>query len=44
MGEYTTTGVIGRPSLASADKGKALLASLADSFASVLEILQTGPE
>jgi len=32
--------VIGRPSLASAEKGKALLASLAESFASVLEILQ----
>ena len=42
MGQYTRTGVIGRPSLASADKGKALLASLADSFASVLEILQRG--
>jgi creatinine amidohydrolase len=40
MGEYTRSGVIGRPSLASAEKGKALLASLADSFASVLEILQ----
>jgi creatinine amidohydrolase len=42
MGEYTRSGVIGRPSLATADKGKALLASLADSFASVLEILQRG--
>ena len=42
MGEYTRTGVIGRPSLASADKGKALLASLTDSFAYVLEILQRG--
>jgi creatinine amidohydrolase len=40
MGEYTRSGVIGRPSLASAEKGKALLASLVDSFASVLEILQ----
>jgi creatinine amidohydrolase len=40
MGEYTRSGVIGRPSLASAEKGKALLASLAGSFASVLEILQ----
>lgn len=39
MGEYTRSGVIGRPSLASAEKGKALLASLVDSFASVLEIL-----
>ncbi len=42
MGEYTRSGVIGRPSLASAEKGKALLASLAGSFASVLEILQRG--
>jgi creatinine amidohydrolase len=40
MGEYTPSGVIGRPSLASAEKGKAVLASLAGSFASVLEILQ----
>ncbi len=40
MGEYTRSGVIGRPSLASADKGKALLAALAESFASTLEILQ----
>jgi len=42
MGKYTRSGVMGRPSLASADKGKALLASLAASFASVLETLQTG--
>jgi creatinine amidohydrolase len=42
MGEYTRSGVIGRPSLASAEKGKAVLASLADSFASVLEILRRG--
>jgi creatinine amidohydrolase len=40
MSEYTQSGVIGRPSLASAEKGKAVLASLAESFASVLEILQ----
>jgi creatinine amidohydrolase len=40
MSEYTQSGVIGRPSLASAEKGKALLASLAESFASVLEILR----
>jgi creatinine amidohydrolase len=40
MSEYTQSGVIGRPSLASAEKGKALLASLAENFASVLEILQ----
>jgi creatinine amidohydrolase len=42
MGEYTRSGVIGRPSLATAEKGKAVLASLVDSFASVLEILQRG--
>jgi creatinine amidohydrolase len=42
MGDYTRSGVIGRPSLASADKGRALLASLADSFASVLELLRRG--
>lgn len=42
MGEYTRSGVIGRPSLATAEKGKAVLASLVDSFASVLEVLQRG--
>ena len=40
MGEYTQNGVIGRPSLASAEKGKAVLASLVERFASVLEVLQ----
>ena len=40
MSEYTRNGVIGRPSLASAEKGKAVLASLVERFASVLEILQ----
>jgi creatinine amidohydrolase len=40
IGEYTQSGVIGRPSLASAEKGKAVLASLVDSFAAVLEILR----
>jgi creatinine amidohydrolase len=40
MSEYTENGVIGRPSLASAEKGKALLSSLVESFASVLEILR----
>ena len=40
MSEYTQNGVIGRPSLASAEKGKAVLASLTTSFASVLEILR----
>jgi creatinine amidohydrolase len=32
MSAYTESGVIGRPSLASAEKGKHLLAALADSF------------
>lgn len=40
MGEYTQNGVIGQPSLASAEKGKAVLAALVERFASVLEILQ----
>jgi creatinine amidohydrolase len=40
MGEYTRSGVIGRPSLGSAEKGKAVLASLIESFGSVLEILR----
>jgi creatinine amidohydrolase len=40
MSRYTESGVIGRPSLASADKGKAALASLVENFASVLEILR----
>lgn len=39
MGEYTRSGVIGRPSLGSAEKGKAVLASLVESFASVMQIL-----
>lgn len=42
MAEYTRSGVIGRPSLGSAEKGKAVLASLVDSFAAVLEILLRG--
>ncbi|MFF3514466.1 creatininase family protein [Streptomyces sp. NPDC002573] len=33
MSAYTESGVIGRPSLGSAEKGKHLLAALADSFA-----------
>ena len=40
MSEYTQCGVIGRPSLASAEKGKAVLASLTTSFGPVLEILR----
>jgi creatinine amidohydrolase len=30
MGEYTRSGVIGRPSLGAAEKGKAVLASLVE--------------
>jgi len=40
---YTTSGVIGRPSLASADKGKAILSSLVHSFAGVLQVLDVLP-
>jgi creatinine amidohydrolase len=36
---YTASGVIGKPSRASAEKGKALLESLTGSFARVLELL-----
>ena len=39
MSAYTTSGVIGRPSLGSADKGKTLLTSLVHSFADVLRVL-----
>jgi creatinine amidohydrolase len=38
---YTKSGVMGRPSLASADKGKAVLTSLVSSFAEVLCVLNT---
>ena len=37
--KYTDSGVIGRPSLASAEKGEELLHSLTRSFASVLGLL-----
>ncbi|MGW1894852.1 creatininase family protein [Streptomyces sp. NPDC002004] len=36
---YTESGVVGRPSLASAEKGKELLASLVDSFAEYVSVL-----
>ena len=39
MRGYTETGVIGRPSLASADKGRAVLESLARSFKNHLALL-----
>lgn len=39
MSGYTDSGVIGRPSLGSAEKGKELLASLADSFGAYFSTL-----
>jgi creatinine amidohydrolase len=39
MSGYTESGVIGRPSLGSAEKGKELLASLADSFGTYFSML-----
>jgi creatinine amidohydrolase len=44
MSGYTDSGVIGRPSLGSAEKGKALLASLAESFGTYFSMLTgSGP-
>ncbi|SEQ16054.1 creatinine amidohydrolase [Streptomyces sp. yr375] len=39
MSAYTDSGVIGRPSLGSAEKGKELLASLADSFGAYFSLV-----
>ncbi|MFD7693947.1 MULTISPECIES: creatininase family protein [unclassified Streptomyces] len=39
MSAYTDSGVIGRPSLGSAEKGKRLLESLADSFGAYMSLL-----
>jgi creatinine amidohydrolase len=39
MAGYTKSGVIGRPSLGTRDKGAALLASLVRSFQPVLDVL-----
>jgi creatinine amidohydrolase len=39
MSGYTDSGVIGRPSLGSAEKGKELLASLAESFGTYFSLL-----
>ncbi|MFE9448438.1 creatininase family protein [Streptomyces sp. NPDC006739] len=39
MSAYTESGVIGRPSLGSAEKGKELLASLVESFGPYMELL-----
>ncbi|WP_319300221.1 MULTISPECIES: creatininase family protein [Streptomyces] len=41
MSAYTDSGVIGRPSLGSAEKGKELLASLADSFGAYFTLLNS---
>lgn len=40
MRAYTRSGVVGRPSLASAAKGKAALANLAESFGGYLSVLR----
>ncbi|MFI9645328.1 creatininase family protein [Streptomyces sp. NPDC052040] len=42
MSAYTESGVIGRPSLASAEKGKQLLAALADSFGAYVSLVASG--
>jgi creatinine amidohydrolase len=39
MTRYTTSGILGRPSLSSAEKGKAVMASLVQSFADLLDVL-----
>jgi creatinine amidohydrolase len=43
MEHYTKSGIIGRPSLASAVKGKAVLASLVNSFAGCLRMMTNKP-
>ncbi|MFE1250613.1 creatininase family protein [Streptomyces sp. NPDC058735] len=42
MSGYTDSGVIGRPSLGSTEKGKELLASLVDSFGAYFSLLTSG--
>ncbi|MBP2051453.1 creatinine amidohydrolase [Streptomyces griseochromogenes] len=42
MSAYTESGVIGRPSLGSAEKGKELLASLVESFGATYALLTSG--
>ncbi|MBL3668494.1 creatininase family protein [Streptomyces sp. M2CJ-2] len=42
MTAYTDSGVIGRPSLGSAEKGRELLASLVDSFGAYFSMLTSG--
>lgn len=43
LAAYTDSGVVGRPSAASADKGRALLDSLVESFTDLLAALADGP-
>ncbi|MFD9591678.1 creatininase family protein [Kitasatospora sp. NPDC059973] len=40
LGAYTPTGVVGRPSLGTPEKGKAVLEALTASFAETLQVLQ----
>ncbi len=42
MAGYTKSGVIGRPSLGTADKGHAFLASPVRSFAPLPDVLESG--
>ncbi|WP_128434352.1 creatininase family protein [Streptomyces cyaneus] len=44
MSAYTDSGVIGRPSLGSAEKGKRLLESLADSFGAYVSLLTSADD
>ena len=44
MGPYTSSGVLGRPSLASADKGREVLAALVTMFADHLSALSDGDD
>lgn len=41
LGPYTESGVVGRPSLATAEKGDAVLTALTDAFADHLRVLET---
>jgi creatinine amidohydrolase len=43
MSAYTQTGVIGQPSAGTAEKGRALLASLAEAFEDHLAVLRGAP-
>jgi creatinine amidohydrolase len=43
MSAYTNSGVIGRPSLGTAEKGKAALESLVASFADHLQVVRRAP-